>query len=151
MIEMYTDGAAKGNPGPGACAVILVAGSYQKEFVQAFRKTTNNRMELGAVIMGLAALKKDNQSVMVYSDSRYVIDPVEKGWLWRWLETDFQGKKNSDLWQKYWALAQRHNIKFNWVKGHAGHSYNEACDRLATAAIRQGSWAIDEVYENILK
>jgi ribonuclease HI len=147
LINIYTDGASSGNPGPGAYAAILQYQEYSKELVRGFRKTTNNRMELLAVIAGLEALKRENQQVIVYSDSRYVVDAVEKGWLAGWIKKDFKNKKNSDLWQRFWNLYKKHQITLQWVKGHAGNLYNERCDQLATERIKTGPLDIDEVYE----
>lgn len=150
MITIYTDGASSGNPGPGAYAAILQYKDYSKELVQGFRKTTNNRMELWAVIAGLEALKKDKQHIVVYSDSRYVVDAVEKGWLQSWIKKGFKGKKNIDLWKRFWSLYVNHHITFNWVKGHAGDPKNERCDKLATERTRTGPLNIDEGYESEL-
>ncbi len=147
MITIYTDGAAKGNPGPGAYAAILQYKNHQKILVQAFRKTTNNRMELLAVIAGLEALKQPNQQVVVYSDAKYVVDAVQKGWLAKWIKLDFKGKKNPDLWKRFWDLYQKHVVSFYWVKGHSGHPMNERCDQLAVAHIQTGPLLIDSWYE----
>ncbi len=134
-VIIYTDGASRGNPGPGGYGVVLMAGEYKKELAQGYLKTTNNRMELMAVIAGLESLRKKNLSVLVYSDSKYVVDAVEKGWLANWVATDFKGgKKNRDLWLRFFKLAGQQNIKFRWVKGHADNLYNNRCDQLATAA-----------------
>lgn len=134
-ITIYTDGASRGNPGRGGYGVILSAGHHRKELSQGFRLTTNNRMELMAVIAGLEALKKNNQKVIIYSDSQYVVRAVEEGWLNKWMATDFKGgKKNRDLWTRYHRLAKDHDIKFKWVKGHANNPHNNRCDELATAA-----------------
>lgn len=151
MITIYTDGASSGNPGPGAYAAILQYKDYRKELVQGFRKSTNNRMELWAVIAGLEALKKEKQHVVVYSDSRYVVDAVEKGWLQSWIKKGFKGKKNIDLWKIFWALYIQHHVTFKWVKGHAGDPKNERCDQLATERIRTGPLDIDEGYESDLR
>ncbi|HVT83572.1 MAG TPA: ribonuclease HI [Chitinophagaceae bacterium] len=134
-ITIYTDGASRGNPGPGGYGVILMSGHHQKELSQGYKLTTNNRMELMAVIAGLEALKKDQLNVTIYSDSQYVVNAVEKGWLKNWIATNFKGgKKNRDLWMKFHQLAQNHKIKFVWVKGHANNPYNNRCDELATGA-----------------
>jgi len=146
-VTIYTDGAASGNPGPGAYATILSYRQHTKTIVEAFRKTTNNRMELWAVITGLAVLKKEAQSVNIFSDSRYVVDALEKGWLTKWLKTNFKGKKNADLWKTFWLLYQKHQVKLHWVKGHAGNPNNELCDQLATQKLRSGPFLIDEMYE----
>ncbi|MDR1273363.1 MAG: ribonuclease HI, partial [Odoribacteraceae bacterium] len=119
IITMYTDGAASGNPGPGGYGVVLLAGPHRKELSEGFRKTTNNRMELLAVIIGLAALKQEECDVTVYSDSRYVVDAIEKGWIFAWERTGFKNKKNPDLWQRFLPLYRKHRVKLAWVKGHA--------------------------------
>jgi ribonuclease HI len=131
MIHIYTDGSSRGNPGPGGYGVILKTDQYTKEFTEGYRKTTNNRMELLAVIVGLEALQKPGQEVTVYSDSKYVVDAVEKGWLRNWLKTNFKEKKNPDLWKRFWEVYQKHRVRFCWIKGHAGHLENEQCDALA--------------------
>ena len=146
---MYTDGASRGNPGPGGYGVVLLAGSNKKELSEGFKKTTNNRMELLAVIAGLEALKKQGLHIVIYSDSKYVVDSVEKGWLNTWLATNFKGgKKNKDLWLRYYHLSKKQFIRFVWVKGHADNPYNNRCDELATAAADNGPLVIDEGYEN---
>ena len=132
---MYTDGSSRGNPGPGGYGVVLMSGTHRKELSQGYKKTTNNRMELMAVIAGLEALKKNQLNVTVYSDSQYVVKAIEEGWLKKWIATNFKGgKKNKDLWMEYHRLAQNHKIKFVWVRGHADNVYNIYCDELATAA-----------------
>ena len=146
-ITLYTDGAAKGNPGPGGYGVVLLAGKHYKEINQGYRMTTNNRMELLAVIIGLEALKKEGQHVQVYSDSKYVVDAVEKGWLLGWEKKGFKGKKNPDLWKRFLVIFRRHQVKFNWVKGHAGNVYNEKCDQLAVEAAESGDLLIDDGFE----
>lgn len=146
MIYIYTDGSSRGNPGPGGYGVILKKKSYTKEFCQGYRKTTNNRMELLSVIVGLEAIKEERQEVAVYSDSKYVVDAVEKGWLKRWIKINFENKKNSDLWKRFWVVYQKHNVHFYWIKGHNGHKENERCDRLAVAS-SYGELIIDEYYE----
>ncbi len=151
MIIIYTDGAAKGNPGPGGYGTVMMTKmngkNYRKELSEGFRKTTNNRMELLAVIRGLEALKKDGQDVTVYSDSKYVVEAVEKGWIWNWQKKGFKKKANVDLWQDFIPLFNRHNIKFKWVKGHAGIPENERCDELAVAAAESGNLKVDKGYE----
>jgi ribonuclease HI len=147
MIEIFTDGSSSGNPGPGGYGAILRSGSHYKELSEGFRKTTNNRMELLAVIKALEALKSPNQDVMLYSDSKYVIDSIEKKWVYGWYKKGFAGKKNKDLWLRYLAVSKLHNIKFNWVRGHAGHPENERCDQLAVAAGKQKDLLIDSVFE----
>ena len=134
MITMYTDGASRGNHGPGGYGVILKYKGHQKELTEGFKKTTNNRMELLAVIKGLEALKKPDQEVTIYSDSKYVVEAVEKGWLWGWMKKGFKKKKNPDLWRRFAILYKQHKITFKWVKGHAGIPENERCDYLATSS-----------------
>jgi ribonuclease HI len=146
-IELFTDGASSGNPGPGGYGTILRSGQHYKELSGGFRKTTNNRMELLAVIKGLEALKNPNQQVTIYSDSKYVIDSVEKKWLQGWVKKGVAGKKNKDLWMRYLEVSRIHQIKFVWVKGHAGHPENERCDQLAVAAGKQKDLLIDAVFE----
>ncbi|MEO7212269.1 ribonuclease HI [Mucilaginibacter sp.] len=147
MIEIYTDGASSGNPGPGGYGVILRSGAHYKELSAGFRKTTNNRMELLAVISGLEAIKSPNQQVTIYSDSKYVIDSIEKRWLQGWVAKGFAGKKNKDLWLRYLTISKMHQIKFVWVRGHNGHPENERCDVLAVAAGKQKELLIDSVFE----
>ena len=147
MIEIYTDGASSGNPGPGGYGVILRSGNHYKELSEGFRKTTNNRMELLAVIKGLEAIKTPNQDVTIFSDSKYVIDSIEKRWLQGWVAKGFAGKKNKDLWMRYLNIAKLHKVKFVWVRGHNGHPENERCDVLAVAAGKQRELLIDSVFE----
>jgi ribonuclease HI len=146
---MYTDGASRGNPGPGGYGTILLAGNNKKELSKGYKLTTNNRMELMAVIAGLEALKKDGLKVVIYSDSKYVVDSVEKGWLNTWIATNFKGgKKNKDLWLRYHHLAKKQFIRFVWVKGHAENPNNNRCDELATEAADGNELEIDDGYEN---
>lgn len=148
-ITIYTDGSSRGNPGPGGYGTILMAGQHHKELSQGYRLTTNNRMELMAVIAGLQALKKEGLKVTIYSDSQYVVKAVEQGWLKNWIATDFKGgKKNKDLWTIFHRLAQKHKIKFVWVKGHADNPYNNRCDVLATTAADGKNLLPDTGYEN---
>ena len=132
-IIIYTDGAAKGNPGNGGYGIVMKCGTYRKEFSEGFRKTTNNRMELLAVIIALENIKRA-LPVEVYSDSKYVVDSISKGWLFGWVKKDFKGKKNKDLWVRYLNLHYKFDIKYFWVKGHANNIENERCDELAVAA-----------------
>jgi ribonuclease HI len=148
MVTMFTDGASRGNPGPGGYGVILVSGNHRKELSKGFRKTTNNRMELLSVIAGLEALKKDHEQVLVYSDSKYVVDSVEKGWVFGWAKKNFHNKKNADLWKKFIELYNRHEIKFRWIKGHNNHVENERCDVLAVEAALGGNLDIDAGFES---
>ena len=148
MIELFTDGASSGNPGPGGYGTILRAGQHYKELSGGFRKTTNNRMELMAVIEGLKSMKKPGYNITIYSDSQYVVKAIEQGWLKNWIATDFKGgKKNKDLWKKYHALAKNFSIRFVWVKGHADNPFNNRCDELATAAADGKNLLVDEGYE----
>ena len=148
MIELFTDGASSGNPGPGGYGTILRAGQHYREISGGFRKTTNNRMELLAVIIGLEALKKPGQEITVYTDSKYVADAVEKKWVFNWAAKNFAGKKNKDLWTRFLAVYKLHKVRFQWIRGHAGHPENERCDRLAVAAYQQrDKLAIDSVFE----
>lgn len=134
-VTMYTDGSSRGNPGPGGYGIILMSGHHRKELSAGFRMTTNNRMELMAVIAGLKALKKTGMHVTIHSDSKYVVDAWEKGWLKNWIKTNFKGgKKNPDLWLELHALSHKHHIRFKWVRGHADNPFNNRCDELATAA-----------------
>lgn len=148
MIIIYTDGSSRGNPGPGGYGVVLKYKEHRKELSEGFRSTTNNRMELLAVIKGLEAIKKPNAPVTVYSDSKYVVDAVEKGWLWGWIKKGFKGKKNKDLWQRYAEVHKVHRIRFQWVKGHAGVPENERCDQLAVEAAEGTNLKIDTAFEN---
>lgn len=145
---MYTDGASRGNPGPGGYGTILMYKGTAKELSAGFRRTTNNRMELMAVIAGLEALRKNGLHLKIYSDSQYIVNSVEKGWLKNWIATDFKGgKKNKDLWLRFAALASNHHIKFHWVKGHASNPHNNRCDELATQAADSTELSDDEGYE----
>ena len=147
-IYLYTDGAASGNPGPGGWGAVLICGSLRKELSGAFALTTNNRMELYAVIMGLEAIKWEKADVEVWSDSSYVVKAVEEKWLDKWLATGFKKKKNQDLWLRFLPLYRKHNVHFHWLKGHAGHPENERCDHLAVAAYGQPGLPQDEGYVN---
>ncbi|NQZ77603.1 MAG: ribonuclease HI [Ekhidna sp.] len=147
MIKIFTDGAAKGNPGPGGFGTILQHGNHEKELSGGFRMTTNNRMELLAVIEGLEAIKKPGWKVLVVSDSKYVVDAVTKGWLKGWVVKDFKGKKNRDLWERYLRASAPHDVRFQWVKGHAGHPENERCDQLAVEASEKKELKVDSVFE----
>ena len=148
MITIYTDGAAKGNPGPGGYGAILDYKGKRKELSEGFRLTTNNRMELLAVIKALEAIKKPGWEVVIYSDSKYVVDAVEKGWIKNWVAKGFKGKKNADLWERFLKSYYKHRVKFQWIKGHAGHPENERCDELAVAAAEREKLGIDKVFES---
>ena len=147
-VTMYTDGGASGNPGPGGYGTLLMYGEHVKEMSEGFRLTTNNRMELLAVIVGLEALTRDGVEVDVYSDSKYVVDAVEKGWVMGWERKQFKDKKNPDLWKRFLAVYRKHRVAFHWVKGHAGNPNNERVDALAVAAYQTGDLGVDEVYES---
>jgi ribonuclease HI len=147
-IFLYTDGAAKGNPGPGGYGAVLIFGSHRKELSQGFKETTNNRMELLAVIAGLEALTTNEHTIEIYSDSKYVVDPINKGWLRKWMKTGFKKKKNVDLWQRFISLQKRFDLHFNWIKGHAGHVENERCDTLAVEAAESNRLLDDVGYNN---
>jgi ribonuclease HI len=147
-VKIYTDGAARGNPGKGGYGVVLLSGNLKKELSQGYRLTTNNRMEVMAVIAGLEALKKKGMKVTVYSDSQYVVKAVKEKWLNKWIATNFaKGIKNKDLWVKFYNLAQDQEMTFVWVKGHADNLYNNRCDELATAAADGYDLLVDEGYE----
>jgi ribonuclease HI len=149
QVHIYTDGAAKGNPGPGGYGVVmeLVGTPHKKEFYEGFRHTTNNRMELLAVIVGLEKLKNSNMKVLVVSDSKYVIDSVVKKWVLGWEKKGFAARKNADLWKRFLVIYRKHQVDFKWVKGHNNHPQNERCDALAVFASNQKSLSIDAFYE----
>ncbi|MDQ3393118.1 MAG: ribonuclease HI [Bacteroidota bacterium] len=148
MIIMFTDGASRGNPGPGGYGTVLIYNQHRKELSQGFRKTTNNRMELLAVIAGLEALKGEGHEVTVYSDSKYVVDAVEKGWVWGWEKKNFKDKKNEDLWKRFLIVFRKHKVKLKWIKGHAGNIENEKCDILAVTSAEGRDLQTDHGYEN---
>ena len=150
FIEIFTDGAAKGNPGPGGFGTILRFNGKEKEFSQGYRKTTNNRMELMALIVGLEALKSDQIPIKIYSDSKYVVDSISQGWIFGWQKKGFKDKKNPDLWQRYLKLhAKFKKIEIFWIKGHNGHPENERCDVLAVNAAESQQLEIDVYYESL--
>ena len=144
---MYTDGGASGNPGPGGYGTLLMYGEHVKEMSEGFRLTTNNRMELLAVIVGLEALTRDGIEVDVYSDSKYVVDAVEKRWVFGWEKKGYKDRKNPDLWQRFLRVYRRHQVRFHWVKGHAGNPLNERVDAMAVAAYQTGDLLTDAWYE----
>jgi len=147
-LIVYTDGAARGNPGRGGYGAILKWGENIKELSRGYRHTTNNRMELMAVIAALEATTREGLNILVYSDSQYVVKAVEQGWLKNWIATNFKGgKKNKDLWLHFNELAKKHHIRFKWVKGHAENPFNNRCDELATAAADGKDLEEDEGYE----
>lgn len=150
-IHIYTDGSALGNPGPGGYGIIIewVGKGYIKEFSRGFKYTTNNRMELWAVIDGLEKLKKKPMDVLVISDSKYVIEAVDKKWVFGWQKKNFKGKKNPDLWKRFLKIYPQHNVEFQWVKGHNDHPQNERCDQLAVTAAKEMAIEQDTYYEQM--
>jgi ribonuclease HI len=146
-ITIYTDGAARGNPGPGGYGVVLMSGKHRKELSEGFRLTTNNRMELLAVIKALEALKKPGSKVTVYTDSKYVADAVNKGWVFQWERNGFKKKKNPDLWKRFLEIFRKHDVRLVWVKGHNNITENERCDQLAVEASQGDNLKPDTGYE----
>lgn len=151
MITIYTDGSAKGNPGKGGYGIVLISGKHRKELSQGYRYTTNNRMELLSVIVAIEAIKTTNADITIYSDSKYVVESIEKGWVFDWLKKDFKKKKNQDLWLRFLSVYKKHNIKFIWIKGHHENTENEICDRLAVKASDKDNILIDEYFEAMQK
>ena len=148
LIKIYTDGSSKGNPGKGGYGIILSYKGIVKEISEGYRFTTNNRMELLAVIIGLEKLKEPNQNVLIISDSKYVIDSVVKGWLFSWEKKKFLKKKNPDLWKRFLLVYKKHKVNFKWIRGHSGHAENERCDQLAVEASTKPKLKIDVFFEN---
>ena len=148
-VNIYTDGSSIGNPGPGGYGLIMewVGKNLIKEFSKGFIETTNNRMELLAVIIGLELLKKDGFNVVVFSDSKYVVDAVKKKWLFEWKKNNFKKKKNVDLWKRFLNVYNKHNVKFEWIKGHSNHPQNERCDFLAVEAANSNELSIDSGFK----
>ena len=147
-IIVYTDGSAKGNPGNGGYGIVMMSGVHRKELNQGFTLTTNNRMELLAVIIALESVKKENSVITVYSDSKYVINAVEKNWVFGWEKKNFGKKKNPDLWIRFLKIYRKQKVSFTWVKGHANNKENERCDVLAVQAADSNNLLIDNWYEN---
>ncbi|EIJ38077.1 ribonuclease HI [Galbibacter orientalis] len=149
-VHIYTDGSSRGNPGPGGYGIVMewVGKPYKKEFSEGFKKTTNNRMELLAVIEALKKLKKSNTLVKVFSDSKYVVDAVEKGWVFGWEKKNFKDKKNPDLWIEFLKQYRKQKVNFQWIKGHNNHPQNERCDFLAVEASKKPNLPIDKGFEN---
>ena len=149
-VNVYTDGACSGNPGKGGYGIVMewVGKPYKKEFSEGYRLTTNNRMELLAVIVALEQLKREGMQVIVFSDSKYVVDAVEKGWVFGWVKKGFKDKKNPDLWRRFLKVYKKHQVKFKWIKGHNDHPQNERCDQLAVAAAKKETLLVDEGFEN---
>jgi|TARA_Y100000994_G_C15518733_1_gene370728 ribonuclease HI len=150
-IKIYTDGSSIGNPGPGGYGIILYWEGKIRELTGGYRKTTNNRMELLAVIIGLESLRYKPSNVTIFSDSKYVIDSIEKKWVFNWEKKNFKGKKNHDLWKRLLEIYREHEIKFSWIKGHNNHPQNERCDFLALQSAKGSSLSIDEFYEKNIK
>ena len=149
-IVAYTDGSSLGNPGPGGfgCILLETEKKVKKEISQGFRLTTNNRMELLAVITALETLKFTNTEITIITDSKYVVDAVEKRWVFGWVQKNFKGKKNSDLWRRFLDVYKTHRVKFQWIKGHAGHHWNEEADKLAVAAANDSAnFKVDSFFE----
>lgn len=147
-LIIYTDGASRGNPGPGGYGVVMIWGNTQKELSAGYRLTTNNRMELMAVVAALQSLTRKNIPLTIYTDSQYIVNSIEKKWLDGWIKTDFKGgKKNKDLWIRYYQLAKNYTIRLRWVKGHAENPFNNRCDELATSAADGKNLSIDDGYE----
>ena len=147
MIHIYTDGSARGNPGPGGFGIIMKSGPHYKEISQGYRHTTNNRMELLSVIVALECIKNEGQDVLITSDSKYVIDAIEKRWVFGWEKKGFKDKKNPDLWRRFLKIYPKHKVKFHWVRGHNEHPENERCDELAVAAALGKNLLVDAEYE----
>jgi ribonuclease HI len=147
-IIIYTDGAAKGNPGNGGYGIVMMSGGHRKELSQGFKLTTNNRMELLAVIIALEEIKKENSEIILYSDSKYVVDAVVKNWVFGWEKKNFNKKKNPDLWMRFLKIYRKHKVTFVWIKGHANNKENERCDILAVEAAESSNLQIDTWYEN---
>jgi len=146
MINIYTDGSSRGNPGPGGYGIVMLYKDKRKELSQGYRLTTNNRMELIAVIKALEAIKNNNIEITLHSDSKYVVESIEKGWIWNWEKKKFKKKLNSDLWKTFIPLYKKFKINFKWVKGHSGNVENERCDELANKA-QEKELLIDKGYE----
>ena len=145
-ITIYTDGSALGNPGPGGYGIVMISGKHRKDISQGYQLTTNNRMELLAVIVALETIRSEQADVTVYSDSKYVVDAIEKGWVFNWVKKGFKKKKNPDLWKRFLKIYPKHKVKFIWVKGHAGNPLNERCDQLAVEAANRSDLLEDKGY-----
>jgi len=150
-IKIYTDGSSRGNPGPGGYGIILEYGEHVKEISEGFRVTTNNRMELLSIIIAMESIKDFKGSVLVFSDSKYVVDAINKKWVFSWHKKGYKNKKNPDLWKRFLKTYYKQQISFHWIKGHSGHSKNERCDHLAVQASRNQKLKIDEGYELSIK
>ncbi len=146
-IIIYTDGSSRGNPGPGGYGIVLMSGNHRKEISEGYRLTTNNRMELLSVIVALEQLKHPESHVIIHSDSKYVVDSVEKKWVFGWEKKNFSGKKNPDLWMRFLLVYRKHHVRFSWVKGHASNEENNRCDELAVQASFGSHLKVDSWYE----
>ncbi len=149
VISIYTDGACSGNPGPGGYGIVLLSGNFRKEVSQGFRKTTNNRMELLAVIVALEMLKVEGSDVTIYTDSKYVSEAINQKWIYGWVKKEFKKVKNPDLWKRLLLIFPKHDIKIVWVKGHADNKENNVCDILAVKASKAVGLLVDEYFENL--
>ena len=150
MVYIYTDGSAKGNPGNGGYGIVMSYNQVVKEFYQGYRLTTNNRMELLAIIVALEKMKTNQYPIHIYSDSKYVIDSITKKWVFDWEKKKYKGKKNSDLWKRYMKLHRQFNLSFHWIKGHDGHKENERCDKLAVLAAEDvRNHLVDDFFESL--
>ncbi len=145
-ITIYTDGSSRGNPGPGGYGAVLISGIHRKELSQGYTLTTNNRMELLGAIVALESLKNENSTVTLYTDSKYVVDSIEKGWVFGWEKKNYVGKKNPDLWMRFFKIYRKHKVKFVWVKGHAENKENNVCDKLAVEASFKNNLLVDNGY-----
>jgi len=148
QVHVYTDGSSRGNPGPGGYGVVMewVGKPYMKELSQGYERTTNNRMELLAVIVALEQLKNENTSVKVFTDSKYVVDSVDKKWVFGWEKKGFKDKKNPDLWKRFLKIYRKQNVSFQWIKGHNNHKQNDRCDFLAVESSKKSRLLIDTEY-----
>lgn len=146
-VAVYTDGSARGNPGPGGYGIVMISGQHRKELSAGYRLTTNNRMELLAVIVALESMKLPQLKITIFTDSKYVCEAVEKKWVFGWAQKGFKDKKNPDLWKRFLLIYPKHEVHFKWIKGHAGHAMNERCDVLATTAADGKDLLIDDYYE----
>jgi len=148
QVHVYTDGSSRGNPGPGGYGVVMewVGKPYMKELSQGYERTTNNRMELLAVIVALEQLKNENTSVKVFTDSKYVVDSVDKKWVFGWEKKGFKDKKNPDLWKRFLKIYRKQNVSFQWIKGHNNHKQNDRCDFLAVESSKKNGLLIDTEY-----
>jgi ribonuclease HI len=150
-LIVFTDGAAIGNPGKGGYGIVMLWGKARKEISEGYQHTTNNRMELLAVIVALESIKMPEIQIHIYTDSQYVCNAIEKNWIYNWQKTGWKNKKNVDLWKRFMLVYRNHKVKIHWVKGHAGIAENERCDVLATNAAKNGPWLQDFGYTDAEK